>query len=272
MTPEQLYEAVCGTKGRYNLHSHTHYCDGHAPLEEMVTAAADSGMLIWGVSPHCPIVIESPCNMKKSDVATYIEETASLADRFHDIMQVLTSMEVDFLSRDFGPHIDYFHKLPLHYRIGSVHFVPNQEKIPFDCDGSAERFSRYLHDYYSDDLRYVVERYFEQVLLMLELGGFEVLGHFDKIAGNASAIDPEIENQHWYEALIDDVISHAASSDVLVEINTKAITDRKRFYPAERWWGKIKEASLPIVVNSDAHWPDKVNEGRQEALDLLSGL
>lgn len=260
---------ITGRTDKYNFHSHSEFCDGRATISEIVKAAHGEGFEAWGVTPHSPIIVESPCNMRHEDFPKYLEVMNSLKEEYAGHMQLFTSLEIDYLSRDFGPHIDYFQKMPLDYRLGSVHFVPNQDGIPIDCDGSAERFKGYLRDAYAGDLRYVVERYFEQVLTMLELGGFDLLGHFDKIIGNASTVDATIEQQHWYEALIDDVISSAKSAGVVVEINTKAISDRNRFYPAESLWPKLKAAGLPLAVNSDCHYPDKTNLGRPEALKIL---
>lgn len=271
MTPQQISGLVKDTD-RYNLHSHTHYCDGRYPLRQMVTEAARQDFRIWGVSPHSPVCVESPCNMSRESVPEYLAECAALRDEFADRMNVLTAMEVDFISPDFGPHIDYFQNLPLDYRIGSVHFVPTRDGVPLDCDGSVERFASYLKDGFDNDLRYVVERFFEQELTMLERGGFEVLGHFDKIAGNASAIDPELESHGWYQALIDDVISHAAGNGCVVEINTKALDSRHRFYPAETLWPRLIAAGIPLAVNSDAHYTDRLDAGRPEALKILHGL
>lgn len=273
MTPQQLMQ-LPGFPESCNLHSHTQYCDGHATLAEMAAAAAEAGLRVWGVSPHSPIPesVASKCNMRTADMERYLADAAAEAGRYADRMSVLTALEVDFLGPDWGPHIDYFQKLPLHYRIGSVHFVPNQDGVLLDCDGSSARFAEYLRNGYGGDLRYVVEKYFEQVLLMLERGGFELLGHFDKIAGNASSIDPGIEDYGWYAALVDDVISHASRAGVAVEINTKALADRNRFYPSLRWWQQLVASGLPIAVNSDAHWPDKVNAGRCKALELLADI
>lgn len=271
MNKNSIKEIISSTT-RYNLHSHTQFCDGHAPMEDMAAAAFNEGMLHWGFSPHSPICIESPCNMSRDDMKTYLAEVARLQEIYQGRMDVLPALEIDFLSADFGPHIDYFQRLPLDYRIGSVHFVPNQEGVPLDCDGSFERFRRYLRDGYAGDLRYVTEKYFEQVLTMLERGGFDILGHFDKIAGNAAQADPSIEEQGWYEALVDDVISHSVAAGVTVEINTKAIHDRGRFFPARRWWEKLVAAGVPLAVNSDAHWPEKTNLGRDEALAEIENV
>lgn len=275
MTTEEISDIIRSTD-RYNLHSHSEFCDGHAPVAEIVAAACRDGFEVWGISPHSPICVDSPCNMSRDDMPTYFAETARLREEYAERIRILTALEVDFISRDFGPHIDYFENMyqcgELDYRIGSVHFVPNQDGVPLDCDGSYERFARYLRDGYRNDLRYVVEKYFEQVLTMLELGGFEILGHFDKIAGNASCADPTIEDQGWYAALVEDVVRLAKDRGVVVEINTKAIESRKRLYPAERWWPLLIDSGIPLAVNSDCHDPQLTDLGRRQALDALTAL
>lgn len=271
MTISELSGIIRNTD-RYNFHSHTEFCDGRAPMAVMAEAAAEKGFEVWGISPHSPICFDSPCNMSKEDMAAYLGKASRLKEEYEGEMKILTSLEIDYISRDFGPHIDYFQKLPLDYRLASVHFVPNQDGVWLDCDGRFERFARYLKEGYAGDLRYVVEKYFEQVIRMLELGGFEILGHFDKIAGNAAIADPQIEDNSWYEALVDNVISQAQSNGVIVEINTKSYPDKNRFFPAVRWWEKLLEAGVPLAVNSDAHYPEKTDTGRAEAFAALKAL
>lgn len=268
MDTQQL-NSLISISDRYNLHSHTQFCDGRTDMEGMAAAASEKGFTLWGFTPHSPVNQESSCNMAFGKMDQYLAECGRLAELYSDRMRVLTSLEIDYISPDFGPHIDYFQKLPLDYRLASVHFVPNRHGVWLDCDGRFERFGSYLREGYDNDLRYVVEKYFEQVILMLERGGFDILGHFDKIAGNASTADPEIEDSGWYGALVDDVISHASSAGVIVEINTKSFADKGRFFPASRWWPKIIQAGLPVAVNSDAHYADKTDAGRDEALELL---
>lgn len=257
---------------RYNLHSHTQFCDGRFPMDEMAESAAAAGMLHYGFSPHSPICCESGCNMSRESVPVYLDEAARLRDMYAGTMSIMTSMEIDFISADFGPHIDYFQKLPLDYAIGSVHFVPTRDGVPVDCDGRFPRFAGNLEQAFDGDIRYVVEKYFEHVLMMQERGGFGLLGHFDKIAGNASQACEGIEEQGWYEALVDDVISHAVSSGTVVEINTKAYEETGRFFPAVKWWPKLVEAGVPVAIDSDAHYRDRINSGREQALTLWRKL
>lgn len=264
----RLMEIIRETRD-YNLHAHSQFCDGRDSIATIARGASDAGMKYFAFTPHSPLNIPSPCNMDRARMDEYLREMCHIKEEYAGRMELLTSLEIDGMGADFGPHIDYFQRLPLDFRLGSVHFVPNREGVFLDCDGKFERFSQYLRHGYNGDLRYVVEKYFEQVLIMIERGGFELLGHFDKIAANASMADPEIENYGWYESLIDDVVSHALSAGVVVEVNTKAFADKGRFFPAERWWGKLTDAGVPLAIDSDAHYASKVNAGRAEAFSRL---
>lgn len=265
-------KGIVGSTNDYNLHAHSQFCDGHDTMAAIADVGCNSGMRYFAFTPHSPLNIPSSCNMPKDRMGEYMSEAHRLRDEYEGVMEVLTSLEIDGMGSEYGPHIDYFQNLPLDFRLGSVHFVPNQDGIFLDCDGRFERFSRFLKEGFRGDLRYVVEKYFEQVLTMIERGGFELLGHFDKIAGNASMADPDIESRGWYESLVDDVISHAADAGLVVEINTKAFTDKGRFFPAERWWGKLKSARLPLAIDSDAHYAAKVTSGRDEAFSRLKAM
>lgn len=274
MTVGDIKRIISATRN-YNFHSHTQFCDGRAAMEDMANAALLSGMEYYGFSPHSPLPIESPCNMKYADVPLYLAEVDRLGEFYArkgvDLV-LLKGMEIDRLTHDWGPHIDYFQRMPLDYRIGSVHFVVSQDGEAVDCDGGFVRFEKNLRERFRGDLRYVVEKYYESVLRMIEEGGFDILAHPDKIAANASEADASIESQGWYESLIDDVARLCADRDIIVEINTKAIYDRRRLFPAERWIDRFYSAGIPLIVDSDAHCPEKIQLGRGEAFEILDKL
>lgn len=259
-------KSIVGKELAYNLHTHTQYCDGRYSMAEMAQAAYKKQINILGFTPHSPIPIDSPCNMLKDNVKDYYREIDNLKEKYANTMNILCSFEVDYLSTGYGAHIDFFQKAPCDYLLSSVHFVPNKEGVLIDCDGNSERFKKNLKEFFNNDLRYVVEKYFEQELRMIELGGFDIIGHFDKIAANATAVDPNIENQIWYESMIDQIISDADAKKLVVEINTKAFEAKGRFFPSQRWWAKLKGYKSGLVINSDAHYVEKIDSGREEAI------
>ena len=58
-------------------------------------------------------------------------------------------------------------------------------------------------------------------------------------------------------------------ADKIVEINTKALHHLNTFFPNERYFPLLKELGVRVQVNSDSHYPERINSGRPEALAAL---
>ena len=256
----------------YNLHTHTQFCDGHASMEEFVVEAVAQGFTHLGFTPHSPISVESPCNMTKDDVAIYLNEMMRLRKAYDDRIQLYTAMEIDYVSVGDGPASDYFKSLPLDYRIGSVHFIPaiDNPSEMVDIDGKFPAFKARMGHYFNNDIEYVVRTFFSQMMAMVEEGGFDIVGHMDKIGFNASQYLDGIDEEPWYDKLVIDLFENIMDHHLTIEINTKAWLQRNRFYPNLKYFGMLKRFNAPVVVNSDAHYPTLLNNGRLEAIKLLS--
>lgn len=254
---------------KYTLHSHTQFCDGRAPMQDFVVVAIKEGFTHYGFSPHSPVPIESPCNMSFDDVPAYLAEVDRLRDVYGDRIKLYAAMEIDYLGPQWGPSLEYFASLPLDYRIGSVHFLPTQEGELIDIDGSADRFKANMASKFHDDIRYVVEKFFNASAAMIEAGGFDIIGHFDKVAQNSSAYLPGIEDKQWFMDLADSLVDLICERKPIVEINTKAKLLHGRIFPSERYLPKLVAAGVPIVVNSDAHVPGLIDASRDYAFQLI---
>ncbi|MCH5229502.1 MAG: histidinol-phosphatase [Muribaculaceae bacterium] len=240
-------------------------------MEEILRSAINSGFKVWGFSPHAPISIESGCNMQEASVQEYKLEIERLRNIYPQI-KIFEGMEVDYLDPLNGPSSEILKKYDLDYIIGSVHFIPNQKGEYHDIDGSPERFKTYLHEYFEDDLEYVVKTFWHQTFEMIRRGGFDIIGHVDKISLNASSVDPEIEERPFYKELAANTINEAILSGRMIEINTKHWKKYGRFFPHPRYWQRILQAGIFMPVNSDTHYSELVNEGRDEALTLLNSM
>lgn len=237
-------------------------------MDELLRAARKAGFTTWGFTPHAPICIESPCNMKAADVPAYLAEIEGLR-RLNPDIRILAGMEVDYFNPDEGPGTDLVKSYGLDYVIGSVHFIPNQEGIYIDIDGSASRFRDNLARFFHDDLDYVVRTFWKQSQDMIRIGGFDIIGHIDKIALNASAVVPDIENTPFYRELADQTIQMAIKSGMAVEINTKHYERYGRFYPHPRFWQQIASAGVPMPINTDTHEVQGILSGYHEAQRLI---
>lgn len=262
---------IIASTDRYNFHSHTQFCDGRANMEDFVTAAIEMGVEHYGFSPHSPVPIASPCNMAIEQVEMYLDEVARLKCKYRDKISLYASMEIDFLD-DWGPAHPFFQNLPLDYRIGAVHFIPSLVNPTeyVDIDGRYENnFKVKMGEHFNDDVEWVVCTYYAQSMKLVEAGGFDIIAHCDKIGHNASCHRPGIDREPWYDQLVKRHVEAIMDHHYIIEINTKAWKQHSRFFPNQRYFDLLKRYNAPIVVNSDAHYPDLINAGRLEALTLL---
>lgn len=257
----------------YNFHSHTQFCDGKAPMEMFAAEAVERGFSHYGFSPHSPVPISSPCNMAKADVPVFLDEVRRLREKYAAApTRFWQSMEIDYLGPQWGPSHGYFHELPLDYRIGSVHFISAQNGNLIDIDGRFDSFRRKMADNFHNDIRYVVNTFYDQSLEMISRGGFDIIGHYDKIGHNASHLCPGIEEEGWYADRADELTEAIIASGIAVEINTKAWAEHHRMFPAMRHWRRLADAGTTLLVNSDAHVPALIDASRREAFDMLHSV
>ena len=252
-----------------NYHSHCSFCDGRAPLEEFVKEAISQGFYSYGVSSHAPLPFPTQWTMKWGQMEAYLDEFKNLRSKYADEIELYVGLEIDYLNEESNPSVARFTELPLDYRIGSVHLLYDAAGEVVDIDCSPAVFKERVDRHFNGDVLRVIRMYFDRLFRMVELGGFDILGHADKMHYNASCYHPGLLDEPWYEALMKDYFSLVASRGYLVEINTKAYDSLGTFYPNSRYWELMKEYQIKILVNSDAHYPERINAGRMEALRLL---
>ena len=252
-----------------NYHSHCSFCDGRAPFEEFVKEAITQGFYSYGVSSHAPLPFPTQWTMEWEQMEAYLDEFNNLRQKYADEIELYVGLEIDYLNEESNPSVARFTELPLDYRIGSVHLLYDAAGEVVDIDCSPAVFKERVDRHFNGDVLRVVRMYFDRLFRMVELGGFDVLGHADKMHYNASCYHPGLLDEPWYEALMKDYFSLVASRGYLVEINTKAYDSLGTFYPNSRYWELMKEYQIKVLVNSDAHYPERINAGRMEALRLL---
>ncbi|MEG2218293.1 MAG: histidinol-phosphatase [Muribaculaceae bacterium] len=263
------FNKICAQFTLYNFHSHTQFCDGHACMEDFVKEAISENFTHYGFSPHSPIPFESPCNMNNDDVTSYFDEVNRLKNEYGSKINLYGAMEIDYIDENWGPSSHYFETLPLDYKIGSVHFIPSDNEY-VDIDGRFESFKIKMDKYFNNDIKSVVEGFYSQSIKMIEAGGFDIIGHFDKIGHNAGHFRQGIEKEPWYEVLVLRTLDAIKERKLIVEINTKAWDDHNRFFPNQRYFDLLKKYEVPLLINSDAHFPLLINSGRDDAMNLLN--
>ena len=259
--------------GFSNFHSHCTFCDGRSHPEDFVKFAISNKFRAYGFSSHSPLPFETFWNMSKSDMPEYIAEINRLKKKYAGILEIYVGLEIDFLDKSYNASIPYFRSLPLDYSIGSIHFVPLTLPLLEDnmvcIDGSYKDFEQGINKHFGRSVRKITEAFFESSLQMVEAGGIDIIGHIDKIYMNGSK-HPDFDiKADWYQKPFLELLDLIAEKGLIIEINTKNIIEKRCTYPYIDSFGELKKRNIPVMVNSDCHYPNLVNDGRKEALTLL---
>lgn len=252
-----------------NYHSHCLYCDGRANMEDFIRFAISEGFTSYGVSSHAPLPFPTAWTMEWDRMDDYLAEFFRLKEKYADKIELAIGLEIDYLNEESHPALPCFQELPLDYRIGSVHMLYSPEGEVVDIDTPASVFRQLVDKHFGGDLDFVVRTYYTNLLRMVELGGFDIVGHADKMHYNASCYRPGLLDEPWYDKIVCGYFEEIARHEYIVEVNTKAYRDLGTFYPNERYFSLLKDLAVRVQVNSDAHYPERINNSRLEALVAL---
>ena len=211
--------------------------------------------------------------MSRDDMDEYLAEIARLKAKYEGQIELYVGLEVDFLDRTYNASIPYFKNLPLDYRIGSIHFLPLspvlEERNMACIDGAYSEFARTVDAFFEGDIRRMVRRYFEAEMEMVEAGGIDIVGHIDKIYMNGQRYPGFSLDAEWYRRPLLDLLDFVRERGLMVEVNTKNLVKKGETYPHRQFLGELRSRRIPVMVNSDCHYPDLVNDGRAEGFQLL---
>lgn len=259
-----------------NYHSHCTFCDGRSTPEDFVKFAISHGFRAYGFSSHSPLPFETFWNMSKDDMPEYLAEINRLKEKYAGRLEIYTSLEIDYLDETYNPSIAYFQELPLDYRIGSIHFLPLSEHLSEDnmvcIDGAFSDYKDSVDRYFEGKISKLVTRYFDSTLKMIEASGIDIVGHMDKIYMNGHKCEGFSFDADWYQKPFKAVLDLIAQKGLMVEVNTKNLIKKQQIFPRKEYLGLLKDMNIPVMVNSDCHYPDLVNDGRTEAFEILKEI
>ena len=157
--------------------------------------------------------------------------------------------------------------------MNSIHYLPLQmpleEENMMCIDGSYDAFKISTEEYYGGDIRKVVRHFYQSSCEMVEAGGFDVVGHLDKIYMNGQRFPGFSLDAEWYKKEFFNCLDLIQEKGLMVEVNTKNYVKKRELFPHQAFLKCLKERNIPVMVNSDCHYPDLVNDGREAAFDFL---
>ena len=243
-------------------------------MEETVEEAIRQGMHTLGFSDHSSVPFASRVSIPMDKNDEYVGHLKDLKIKYKDQIDILSSMEMEFIP---GIVVD-FQKTKkdynLDYLIGSVHLVGKSPDTLWFIDGkSIEPYDEGLKNYFGGDIRKGVRAYFDQENEMIETEKFDIIGHFDKVKMNSRGRYFH-EDENWYRDMVLETLDLIKQHDLIVEINTRGLYKQRYngFYPSEWLLPRMKEMNVPVVISSDAHQYWELTYFFKEAEEALKSV
>lgn len=260
----------------FNLHTHSRFCDGKEEPETYVKQAIELGYHTLGFSSHAPVPFENNFSLKEEEMEEYFSTIRALGDKYKSQINILLSLEIDFIpgiTREFS---EFFKEGNLDYTIGGVHLVRNKEveKLWFIDGSKQETYDDGLQKLFNGHIRNGVEAYYNQIIEMVATQKPDIIAHLDKIKmHNKNRYFTEEEG--WYKDIVWKTLKFIASeSDCIVEVNTRGLYKKRSdtFFPGPEILEQIHHLKIPITLSADAHQPCELNGYYDEAIKLMKEI
>jgi len=263
----------CQLNNFTSLHTHTVFCDGKDDIETMCRAAHAKGLAAIGFSSHGPIEktgLASCWNMKEQRLGEYMTEVRAARLRWQGKLSVYLGLELDYIKGLRSAPDSDITGLNLDYIIGSVHYLLPPYGSPFTVDGPAEELAQGIGEGFAGDGRAMMHAYWDAVLEMAALGGFDIVGHLDLVKkNNAAGCLFGMDSEYMQRA--EEAARAIASGGFVVEVNTGGLN---RGYIAEPYPSLpvlqlLRQYNVPVVITADAHNADDLDGHYQTACRAL---
>ena len=231
---------------KFNLHTHTTFCDGKNTVDEMVRAAIELGCEGIGFSGHSYIPGEDYWTMTEKGTPKYIQEVLAAKEKYSNDIEILLGIEYDVLSNIDTSMFDYV--------IGSVHFVSGKKRI-IPVDLYKNELQAAINENFGGDVYAFCEDYYNKLSEVDKKTNCDIVGHFDlvmKFNENGELFDV---NDKRYKDMAFACLEKLSKKDLIFEINTGAISRGYRSvpYPYEYILKRMAELGLKITVTTDCH-------------------
>ena len=248
-----------------NYHTHTYRCD-HASgdVEDYVMRASSLGMSKIGISEHAwiPGNGNQVFRMREEAVPDYVLSCRT-ADASHEDVKVLCGVECDYDPSDERRIREYYlDELGLDYLVGSVHELKNGKDV-MDCFANRHFGVRQLRIYTDLYVR------------MIGSGLFTFCAHPD-LFGRPVELGEDAPG--WdlnAQAAAREILEAAREHHAVLEMNVSGVwkTHNKGYglviYPRWQFWEMASDYDIRVILNTDAHSPERLDAFTDYGLDLI---
>ncbi|MEA3188317.1 MAG: histidinol-phosphatase family [Chthoniobacter sp.] len=242
-----------------DFHLHTLLCRHAigAPVD-YAEAAVAKGLCEIGFADHNPMrEVFDDWRMRIEELPRYVELVQQAREKFPQLA-IRLGLECDFIAGQEAWIEELAGMAEWDFLIGSVHYIAPG----WDVDNP-----KWIGRFREQPVEEIWTQYWKIYAQCIRSGLFDFVAHPD--LPKKFGFKPDGDLRRFYEP----VIAALAETDVAVEINTAGL--RKpvgEMYPSREFLELAHAASVPLLINSDAHAPAEVGADFSAATQLAREL
>ncbi|MCD7774563.1 MAG: histidinol-phosphatase HisJ family protein [Clostridiales bacterium] len=244
-------------KNLIDMHTHTdNSFDGnHSPVY-MCEAACNKSLRAIAFTDHCEVDAYYKDNGERNVRQAYFE-IAKAKSAFMGKILVLNGIELGQPAYDTETADKIISSQRFDIVLGSVHNLRNRQDFYF------------VEDFSKTDIKKDMREYFDEILIMLQWGKFDVLAHLTYPFRYLYSKNHIRENINDYKDQVDEILKLAAEKDMALEINTAGLRKPiNRLSPEIDTVKRFKELGGKLIsIGSDAHYAQHLAVGIKTAMD-----
>jgi len=233
-----------------DFHLHSNYSDG-AFLPAMVDAAAAAGLEGIGLADHCVVTEREAARDERTRYGFTLDQTyerrrrAIEQAREEAAVEIYDAVEMNYEPRDEDRIEEFLDDADFEYSIGSVHAV---EGLSIQSSSAFAGLSEAEPDR-------VVDRYYENLVALVESGLFDIAAHLD-LPERTPPLRGRSTEDHYRR-----VAEALAGSRTVPEINAgRALREEGSVHPSEPFLDALLDRGVGVTVGTDAHRPDELGD------------
>lgn len=233
-----------------NYHTHNERCrHAFGSVWDYAKEAYGKQFDIIGMSDHLPYKdCDYGYRMDYWELDDYIEDVKKVASYYEGKMKVLLSFEAEYLER----YNEYYEEL-LTVR-GAQYLVLGQHF--YDGGNNTVRYT-YQMEHSGDYIQYA-----NTLSKAMKTGYFSILAHPDIFMVHDFGWDDNCRKA------ADIIVDAATATGTIIELNGNGVrrgkdnfSDAYRYpYPHEKFFEVVSNARLPVMINSDCHKPEELDD------------
>jgi histidinol-phosphatase (PHP family) len=239
----------------YHMHS-TNSCDCRASMADMCRSAIDKGIFEIAFTEHFNRKPEDMCYEKYNPDQFFKDIEKCRIEFGPQGLTIKAGCEVGEMHLYHGAVHDVLNTYPYDIILGSLHW--NRGESVFERSYFNKR-----------DVKTIGKQYFEEMVEMIEVGGFNILSHLDVFKRMGYQVYQRFDIREL-EDYVRPVFAACIKQGIAPEINTSAlrmsVCQSHPTIDALRWYREMGGELL--TIGSDSHRPDHIGFGLDQAITI----